>query len=68
MVFALSNSEKGQQDKSMCDIQEGHQVSECLILAVSWYTEKNLQGISLREQAVLNMLNFCLCNGSLSPA
>jgi len=43
LVSALSDSEKGQQDKSMCDIWEGRQASECLIPAVSGHTEKNLE-------------------------
>lgn len=75
LVSGLSNSEKGQQDKYMCDTWEGHQVSVWLILAVSRYTQKKICGafislflISLGEQALLGMLIFCLYNGSSSPA
>lgn len=44
LVSGLSNSEKGQQDKYMCDTWEGHQVSVWLILAVSRYTQKKSAG------------------------
>lgn len=63
-MSALSNSEKGQQDSYMCDTWEGQQVSVCLILVVSRYTEKNLQGIYITfhyipwETGSVNYVNF----------
>lgn len=74
LMSILSNSEKGQQDKYVCDTSEGHQVSVCLILFVSRYTEKHLQGIYIPFHdrswgtGSVNYIHFCLYNGFSSPA